>query len=49
MKIGFYNIQGGTGKTTLATNMAYYISDVVKTVYVDCDIYGGNSALFFNL
>ena len=49
MKIGFYNIQGGTGKTTLATNMAYYISDVVKTVYVDCDIYGGNSAIFFNM
>ncbi|HIP84261.1 MAG TPA: MinD/ParA family protein [Methanothermococcus okinawensis] len=49
MKIGFYNIQGGTGKTTLAANMAYYISDVVKTVFVDCDIYGGNSALFFNL
>jgi len=49
MKIGFYNIQGGTGKTTIAANIAYYISDVVKTVFVDCDIYGGNSALFFNM
>ncbi|HIQ32415.1 MAG TPA: MinD/ParA family protein [Methanothermococcus okinawensis] len=49
MKIGFYNLQGGTGKTTIAANMAYYISDVVKTVFVDCDIYGGNSALFFNM
>ncbi|GBF35859.1 MinD/ParA family ATP-binding protein [Methanofervidicoccus abyssi] len=49
MKIGFYNIQGGTGKTTLAINIAYYISDIIKTIYIDCDIYGGNSALFFNM
>ena len=49
MKIGFYNIQGGTGKTTLAINIAYYISSIIKTIYVDCDIYGGNSALFFNM
>ena len=49
MKIGFYNIQGGTGKTTLAINIAYYMSEVIRTIYVDCDIYGGNSALFFNM
>ncbi|MBW9222077.1 MinD/ParA family protein [Methanothermococcus sp. SCGC AD-155-C09] len=49
MKIGFYNIQGGTGKTTIAANMAYHISESINTIYVDCDIYGGNSALLFNL
>lgn len=49
MKIGFYNIQGGTGKTTISTNMAYYLSKSIKTVYVDCDIYGGTSALLFGL
>jgi MinD-like ATPase involved in chromosome partitioning or flagellar assembly len=49
MKIGFYNIQGGTGKTTIATNMAYYLSDRAKTLYLDCDIYGGNGALLFGL
>ena len=47
MKIGFYNLQGGTGKTTIATNMAYYLSDRAKTLYMDCDIYGGNGALLF--
>jgi len=47
MKIGFYNLQGGTGKTTIATNMAYYLSDRVKTLYMDCDIYGGNGGLLF--
>ena len=49
MKIGFYNIQGGTGKTTVSINMAYYMSNIVKTIYVDCDIYGGNSTLFFDM
>ncbi|WP_421077965.1 MinD/ParA family protein [Methanothermococcus sp. Ax23] len=49
MKIGFYNIQGGTGKTTIATNMAYYLSDRIKTIYIDCDIFGGNGALLFGL
>ncbi|WP_292459953.1 MinD/ParA family protein [Methanothermococcus sp.] len=49
MKIGFYNIQGGTGKTTIAANMAYYLSDRIKTVYLDCDIYGGTGALLFGL
>lgn len=49
MKIGFYNIQGGTGKTTIAANMAYYISEIIKTIYIDCDIYGGNSAILFDM
>ncbi|AEH06390.1 MinD/ParA family ATP-binding protein [Methanothermococcus okinawensis] len=49
MKLGFYNIQGGTGKTTIAANMAYYISDRIKTIYIDCDVYGGTGALLFGL
>ncbi|ACV25118.1 MinD/ParA family ATP-binding protein [Methanocaldococcus fervens] len=49
MKIGFYNIQGGTGKTTVAANFAYILSQSVKTVLIDCDIYGGTTALLFDL
>ncbi|WP_459201540.1 MinD/ParA family ATP-binding protein [Methanococcus sp. CF] len=47
MRLGFYNIQGGTGKTTIAANIGYYLSDKTKTVYVDCDIYAGCGALLF--
>ena len=47
--MGFYNIQGGTGKTTIAANIGYYLSDKTKTVYVDCDIYAGCGALLFGL
>jgi MinD-like ATPase involved in chromosome partitioning or flagellar assembly len=49
MKVGFYNIQGGTGKTTVAANFAYVLSQSVKTVLVDCDIFGGTCALMFGL
>ena len=49
MKIGFYNIQGGTGKTTIAANFAYILSHSVKTILIDCDIYGGTTALLFGL
>lgn len=47
MKIGLYNLQGGTGKTTIATNMAYYLSERIKTLYIDCDVYGGTGSLLF--
>ncbi len=47
MKIGFYNIQGGTGKTTIAANFAYILSESVKTILIDCDIYGGTTAVLF--
>ncbi len=40
MKICFYNLQGGTGKTTIALNLAEYLSEKIRTVYVDCDLYG---------
>ena len=47
LKIGFYSIQGGTGKTTIAANMAYYLSKVLKTIYVDCDLYGTTAPMLF--
>ncbi|MBP2143330.1 MinD-like ATPase involved in chromosome partitioning or flagellar assembly [Methanococcus voltae] len=47
MRIGFYNIQGGTGKTTISGNIAYYLSSKAKTLYIDCDIYAGTSSLLF--
>jgi len=47
MRLGFYNIQGGTGKTTIAANIGHYLSDKTKTIYVDCDIYAGCGALLF--
>ncbi len=49
MKIAFYNLQGGTGKTTLATNFAYYLSQSIKTAYIDCDFFAGTSSFVFNL
>ncbi|ENN96623.1 hypothetical protein J422_01238 [Methanocaldococcus villosus KIN24-T80] len=49
MKVGFYNIQGGTGKTTVAANFAYIVSQSTKTIFIDCDIYGGTSSIIFNL
>jgi MinD-like ATPase involved in chromosome partitioning or flagellar assembly len=49
MRIGFYNLQGGTGKTTVAANFAYILSQSVKTILVDCDIYGGTTAILFGL
>nr|WP_315972541.1 MinD/ParA family protein [Methanococcus aeolicus] len=47
LKIGFYSIQGGTGKTTIATNMAYHLSKIVRTIYVDCDLYGTTAPMLF--
>jgi len=39
--------KGGTGKTTVATNLAAIAaSDQVKTAYVDCDVEEPNGALF---
>ncbi|MCQ6254793.1 MinD/ParA family protein [Methanocaldococcus sp.] len=49
MKVGFYNIQGGTGKTTIAANFAYILSQSVKTILIDCDLYGGTLSLIFGL
>ncbi|MFU8652486.1 MinD/ParA family ATP-binding protein [Methanotorris formicicus] len=47
MRIGFYNLQGGTGKTTVAINIAYLLSEKTKTIYIDCDLYAGTSGVLF--
>ncbi|AEF96542.1 MinD/ParA family ATP-binding protein [Methanotorris igneus] len=47
MRLGFYNLQGGTGKTTVAINLAYYLSEKAKTIYIDCDLYAGTSGILF--
>ena len=39
--------KGGTGKTTLATNLALYVSRQGKKVqYLDCDVEAPNGHLF---
>jgi MinD-like ATPase involved in chromosome partitioning or flagellar assembly len=47
MRLGFYNLQGGTGKTTVSINLAYLLSEKTKTIYVDCDLYAGTSGILF--
>ena len=47
MKIAVASGKGGTGKTTLATNLAYVASLAGRTVaYVDCDVEEPNGHLF---
>jgi MinD superfamily P-loop ATPase len=48
MKIAIASGKGGTGKTTLATNLAMYLSQSRKTVLVDIDVEEPNSGLFLN-
>lgn len=36
-------------KTTVAANFAYILSQSVKTILIDCDIYGGTTAVLFGL
>ena len=45
MKIAVLSGKGGTGKTFVATNLAYSIKNVA---YVDCDVEEPNGKLFFN-
>jgi MinD superfamily P-loop ATPase len=40
--------KGGTGKTTLSTNLAAYIAESKEVVLVDLDVEEPNSGLFFN-
>ncbi|WP_456472676.1 MinD/ParA family ATP-binding protein [Methanocaldococcus sp.] len=49
LKIGFFNIQGGTGKTTVAANFAYLLSKAARTLLLDCDVYAGTVGLLFGL
>lgn len=46
MKIGIASGKGGTGKTTVATNMALSLGDVQL---LDCDVEEPNSGLFLNV
>ena len=47
MKIVFASGKGGTGKTTIAVNFAYYLAESGKRVqYLDCDVEEPNGHLF---
>lgn len=46
MKIAIASGKGGTGKTTLSTNLAAYISEKEKVVLCDLDVEEPNSGLF---
>lgn len=47
-KIAIASGKGGTGKTTLSTNLAAYITQSEAVVLVDLDVEEPNSGLFFN-
>ncbi len=50
MKIAIASGKGGTGKTTISTNFARYLSkNSIDTVYCDCDVEEPNGHLFFPL
>jgi len=46
LKIAIASGKGGTGKTTLATNLASFIAEEYKVVLVDLDVEEPNSGLF---
>jgi MinD superfamily P-loop ATPase len=46
MKIAIASGKGGTGKTTVSTNLAYYLSKTKPVVLVDLDVEEPNSLLF---
>lgn len=46
MKIAIASGKGGTGKTTLATNLANYLAEKSEVVLVDLDVEEPNSGLF---
>ena len=47
-KIAIASGKGGTGKTTLSTNLAAFIAEHEEVVLVDLDVEEPNSGLFFN-
>ncbi len=49
MKIAIASGKGGTGKTTISTNLALFLSEGSdKAVYLDCDVEEPNGHLFLN-
>ncbi len=48
MKIAIASGKGGTGKTTLTTNLASYLAERNPVVLVDLDVEEPNSGLFFS-
>ncbi|MCK4259395.1 MAG: ATP-binding protein [Halanaerobiales bacterium] len=48
MTIAIASGKGGTGKTTIATNLAYSIKSLYPVELIDCDVEEPNSHLFFN-
>ncbi len=46
MKIAIASGKGGTGKTTLSTNLATYLSELMNVLLVDLDVEEPNSGLF---
>ena len=46
MKIAIASGKGGTGKTTLSTNLSAYMAEKIKVVLTDLDVEEPNSALF---
>lgn len=48
MKIAIASGKGGTGKTTLATNLSSYMAESVPVVLADLDVEEPNSGLFLN-
>ena len=46
MKIACASGKGGTGKTTIATNLALSIADIQKVTYCDCDVEEPNGHIF---
>ena len=48
MKIAIASGKGGTGKTTLSTNLAAYLAEDVEVVLTDLDVEEPNSGLFLN-
>jgi MinD superfamily P-loop ATPase len=49
MKIAIASGKGGTGKTTVSTNLALFVAESVnEVVYLDCDVEEPNGHLFLN-